>query len=721
MGASPGELTGGAHAARRTRLWRVLRPRSAAFVGGAGLAPAIRGCRAAGFPGEIRAVHPSRAEIAGVPCVPGLGGLDLVPDVAFVATPAAAAVGVVAGLSRLGAGGAICNCSGFAEAGAGASLQRELVDAAGDMPVVGPNCPGIANFLDRSVLMMDHFGSHSGGDGGVAFVSGGGAYLSDVGCAERSVPVAYLVGLGNQASVGVGEMLCALLDDRRVSAVNLYVEDVGDAAALAEAGLRALRQDVPVVAVRGGRSPAGSRAARSHTAALAGDGAAVSALFERLGFAEARTPSEAIETLKALTLTRRPAGRRVALATSSGSYAVLGGDLAEAHGLSLPAPSAAAAEAADRLLPPFVRAKNPLDIATAQEQGHERQLGIYRAFLSDDPDAAVQVMCFPPEGGWDPGIWEVTTRAFAQAARERELPCAFVNTLPEALPRPARERMAADGMAPLMGLEDGMRAIANAVVRHERAARARARPDREVLVGPAPASPAAGAEVALDESEAKALLRGAGVRVPASAVLDGDGAGMPGGLRFPVALKALAAGLAHKTEAGAVALGLADPGAVRAAMARIRSAVGRATPGLRVRRFLVEEMVDDGVVELLVGIRRVDGIGHALTVGAGGVRAELLADTATVLLPAGRDAVAGAIRSLRLAPLLDGWRGRPAADLPAAVDAVCAMCALALGDGGRVTEIEVNPLVVRAAGQGAVAVDALAHAIPGHADNRENP
>ena len=246
-----------------------------------------------------------------------------------------------------------------------------------------------------------------------------------------------------------------VFDLPRVTAVNLYFEEIRDAAKLSAAALKAAQRGLPVVAVKGGGSASGARAARSHTAALSGDAALASALFRRFGWIEVATPSEALETVKMLTCTALPRGPRTGLATSSGSYAVLGADLAERAGLVLPPPSQQAAAALRRRLPDFVGPANPLDVSTAHDDDPGKQQCLYEAFLADDFDLAVQVMCYPPERGWERSGWDAGTQAFNQAAAARGLPRAFVNTLPEALPADVRARMIAGGMAPLKGLEEG--------------------------------------------------------------------------------------------------------------------------------------------------------------------------------------------------------------------------------------------------------------------------
>ncbi|MBE1284021.1 MAG: hypothetical protein GJ676_11985 [Rhodobacteraceae bacterium] len=664
------------------RLKQMLNPACVAWIGGGGMAPAIEYMAANGFAGQAIAVNPTRTEIAGLACVGSVEDLPFVPDLAVLVIPKSGVVDTIAGLAAKGCGGVICITSGFSEAAEGASVQADLIRAAGDMPVIGPNCPGVANFLDGAAFMMDHFGNHAPAKG-VAVISNGGAYLSDLGCADRSQPIAYLIGLGNQATVSVADMLDVVLDDPRLTAVNIYFEGMTDVAKLSDAAAKAARKGIPVVAIKGGQSEAGSRAAQSHTASLAGDAAIASALFRRFGWIEVSTPSEAIETVKMLSYSALPGGMRTGFVTSSGSYAVLGGDLAEKLGLRMDPPDPVSAMALDAALPPYVGPANPLDISDSHGWDQTDQLPIYRAFAQNDYDLFVQVMCYPPEGGWDMSTWDATTSALAQAKGDR--PAAFVNTLAEALPRTVRERMIADGMAPLQGIEDGLRAVAHAA----RYGKSRNHLDPEAMILSDPNIVQTGPPgTTLSEADAKTRLTGAGLDIPRQWVVHGPGP-LPE-IPCHCALKAIVPGLLHKTEAGAVTLNIsADdlPDEISAMTARLSE------KGLEAQGFLIEEMIQNSVGELLVGIRQVPDIGPVLTLAIGGVAVELLQDTSTLILPATRAEIKNALHSLKLAPLILGYRGRPSADPTAILDAIEGLCAYAIQNPD-IAELEVNPLLL---------------------------
>ncbi|EHH03873.1 acyl-CoA synthetase, partial [Mesorhizobium amorphae CCNWGS0123] len=268
-----------------------------------------------------------------------------------------------------------------------------------------------------------------------------------------------------------------------------------------------------------------------------------------------------------------------------------------------------------------------------------------------------------------------------------------------------RNRMLADGLVPLMGIDNGLRAVANAVQFSELADTLARQTDQEIILPQCLSIASAG--VALDEADAKAELRASGIAVPRGIVVTVERSDQLAEINFPVAVKALSAGLAHKSELGGVALNLETAEAAWQSVNAMAMKLRDRAPELCLRGFLVEEMVKDAVGELLVGIRRVDSLGLALTIGTGGTETELLRDTATVLLPASREAIADALRSLRLFPMLCSWRGRPKGDVEAAIDAIQKFAQFAIINEKRFIEAEINPLIVLLEGQGVVAVDAV--------------
>ncbi|WP_106586074.1 acetate--CoA ligase family protein [Murinocardiopsis flavida] len=670
---------------------RLLAPRSIAVVGGDAAAEAIRQCRRVGYTGAVWAVHPRRAHIEGVPCVPTVDDLPGVPDAVLLAVPPAAAVEVAGRLSRMGAGGIVCHTSGFAEAGEeGAGLQRALLDAAGDTVVIGPNCNGVLNYADGVALWPDQHGGERV-DRGVAIVSQSGNIGLNFTMQRRSVPITHVVSLGNGAGAGLADVVDALLDDDRVDAIGLHIEGIGDVAAFSRAALRALERGVPLAVLKSGASELGALATLSHTSSLAGPDELSDALFRRLGIARTPDPAGLLETLKLLAVHGGLAAAEVASASCSGGEASLVADLAEPRGLRMPPLPGPVRERLEGVLGPHVPVANPLDYHGYIWGDLAAQTACFAAFLGSGAAAHLLVLDFPRPDVCGTDHWRTTLDAFIAAHRAHPVPACVVSSLPEGLPESVRGEILAAGIAPMQGIAECLDAVRAAAEVGAAQRRARAGP-------PAPPGPPPAATRRLDEWESKRALAAHGVAVPAGRlVADGAGAAAAAAdLGYPVVLKAVAAHLAHKTEAGAVRVDLRTPDDLAAALESMR--------GLG-DRFLVERMAGGAVAELIVGVRWDPVFGAALTVGAGGTLVELLRDSATSLLPVSRDDIGASLRSLRTWPLLAGYRGRPAGDVAAAVEAIAAVADLAAADADRVTEIDLNPLLVLP--EGAVAVDAV--------------
>jgi acyl-CoA synthetase (NDP forming) len=673
------------------RLQRLLHPRSIAFVGGSECAIAIERTLALGFDGRIWAVNPRRPHLAGVSTVASVADIDGAPDAAFVALPRAATPAIVEALRARGCGGAVIYAAGFAEAG-DRDGQRALLAAADGMPLLGPNCYGFINATARVALWPDEHGLVPV-ERGVALVTQSGNIGCNLTMLRRALPIAALLTLGNQADVDVAAALDELVRDPRISAIGLHVEGLRDPAAFAAAAAAAQAARKPVVVMKTGRSPQGARIAMSHTASLAGEDRICDALFERYGVARAPTLSALVETLGLLHFGGPTAGRRLVWLSCSGGEAALIADLAPAHGLSFPPFDARAAQNVAATLNDLVHVDNPLDYHTFIWNRADALEATFAAAMSGGFDAAVLILDTPTHPAMKPDSWLVTARAWIAAQRRTGARATVVATLPEGMPKALADELGAAGIAPLVGLEDALHAFGAAAAIGERQA-------QTVAPLPWPPSPdstqASDAARVLREAEAKTLLAGYGLDVPAAEECGvHEAADVAVRLGFPVALKIANEAIAHKSDVGGVVLRLRTPDDVAAA------AAGLSTLGDRV---LVERMVEGAVAELIVGVVRDQQFGYALLVGSGGVLAELISDSVTLLLPATGDEIRRALRRLRAWTLVEGHRGRRG-DPTTVVRAIEAVAAYAEAHRDTLLELDVNPLLVLP--DRAVAVDAL--------------
>jgi acyl-CoA synthetase (NDP forming) len=681
----------------RAALHRLFAPRHVAVFGGNAAAEVVRQCRALGFAGEIWPVHPRHDAVEGLPCFHDVAALPEAPDASFIAVPREGTVDIVAQLAARGAGGVICYASGFAEVGgAGVALQRRLVAAAGAMPLVGPNCYGMLNYLDGVALWPDQHGGERVGRG-VAIVSQSGNIALNLTMQRRNLPLAYMVTVGNKAGAGIEAIVDALLQDERVSAIGLHVEGLDDVAAFSRVALKALDRGVPLVVLKAGSSALGASTTVSHTGSLAGPDALYDAMFRRLGVARVFDPAGLIETLKLLHVCGPLTGRRIVSASCSGGEASLVADLAQPRHLAMPALPAPARAALHAVLGDKVALANPLDYHTYVWGDLALQTACFSALLACDFDMHLLVLDFPRADRCVSGAWQTTVDAFIAAHARHPVPCAVLASLPEGMPDGVARQLLERGIAPMQGIAECLDAIGHAAaIGGVRARRADILP----LAGPhADKQGAARPHRMLDEMASKQALAAFGLPIPRGELASAMDAGVVAAqLEFPLVVKAVSATLAHKTEAGAVRLNLKSAAQVVdavAAMAHLSD------------RFLVEQMAADVVAEIIVGITRDPHFGLALTLGAGGVWVELLQDATTVLLPAGRADVRRALESLRSWPLVCGYRGKPPGDVEALIDAVMAVTAYAQANAAQLRELDVNPVLVLPRGRGVVAVDAM--------------
>ncbi len=666
----------------------LLHPRSIVFVGGAECDIAIRKTLGLGFTGKIWAVHPKREQLGGVATVKSASDVEGAIDAAFIAVKREPTIDVLRTLRAKGLQAAVIYASGFAETG-DAGLQDELLAAAAGIPLMGPNCYGFVNGLARVALWPDEHGIVPG-ESGVAIITQSGNMACNLVTTMRGLPVALACAIGNQADVDMAQLVESCARDPRITAIGLHIEGLRDVPAFARAAAVARELHKPIVALKTGRSEQGARVTLSHTSSLSGADALYDALFRRYGVARVKSVSALVETLKFLHCGGAIADSRLVSMSCSGGEAALAADMALDRAVSFPAFDPATRERVAATLNEYVSVENPLDYHTFIWGQPEKLEATYSAVLAGGYDVAMLILDTPSHPATNPASWVVAARALVRAARHTGARAAVVATLHEGMPLDLAHELAAAGVAPMMGLDDALTAFEAAAFIGRNWAKAEAPPVLgQMAVG-------AGEPVVLSEKAAKDWLATFGLVVPEGQVCAAaEAVAVAERLGYPVTLKVSSTAIAHKTEAGGVALNLRSAKEVAAAAARLATLAPEV---------LVERMVTGAVAELILGLTRDPQFGTALVVGAGGILTELLKDTATLLLPTTETEIREALAGLKCWPLVTGFRGRHG-DAEAVVRAVHALAAFADAHPGRIEEVDVNPLLVTA--DGAVAVDAL--------------
>lgn len=700
----------------------LFRPASIAVIGATGDPAHVRGRITAqllncGYRGRIFLVSQRGGEIQGRATYPSIATVPGRVDLALIAIPADAVAGVLEECAAVGVRAAYIFSSGFSEeGGARVELQgrvREIAERTG-MMVAGPNAVGlmnvrlplVASFTPAVDLAALPRLREAAAPRRIAVISqsGGLAFAFFNRGLQRRLPFSHVINTGNEADVDLVDAAQFLLDDPETGVVLMFVEQVRRGDAFVAMARRALVLGKPLIVAKIGRSAAARRAAISHTASLTGADTVYEAVFERYGVIRGEDQDDMLDIAAAAALCPAPKGRRVGVITISGGVGGWLADTLEANGLVVPEFSAELQAKVREFLPSYGAAGNPIDI-TAQAIGTDfrvRALDVLEA--SDEVDAIVVASSLAADtrlAGERAQLKEI-------AGRSRKPILLYSYPLPA---EAARDHLEAVGVP----LYTSMRGVARAA--SSLAERDRAR-EQAALASAIPAAPAQGYDAALrrleragetlTESEAFEILGDYGVALPAHRLTANaaEASRAATEIGFPVALKVQSAELPHKSDAGGVVLGLADEGAVRSAYETILANARRAAPNAAVLGVLVEAMVKPGL-ELILGVSKDDTFGPLLLLGRGGLDAERIAERVMTPLPLDEAEARRLIDRLDRGRLMNAHRGRPPRDRAALARLVVAMGRLAWDLRDRVREIDLNPVIVGAEGEGVAVVDAL--------------
>jgi acetate---CoA ligase (ADP-forming) len=652
-----------------------------------------------GFKGKVYPINPNRAEVQGLKAYADLESLPEAPDLAIVMVAGEGAAAAVEKCARRGVKVTICMASGFGETGeVGAAAQRAMVASARahGMRLIGPNSQGLVNFGTGTVASFSTMLLEAPPeDGPVAIISQSGAMSAvPYGLLRgRGIGVRHCHATGNDADVTVAEMARAVIEDEGVKLMLLYLEAIPDPAMLAAVAARARERQVPIVALKTGRTAAGQRAAKSHTGALANEDRVVDAFLRRHGIWRARDLAGLVSAAEMYLKGWRPDGRRLVAISNSGASCVMAADLAAELGLPLATFAETTREALAAVLPGFATTSNPIDI-TAALLSNSRLFGDILPIVARDPAADLFLIAIPVAGqGYDVDAFARDTAAFA-AAMGKPVAVAAPQTA-------VADRFRAAGIPTFSGETEAVMAL-DQLQRHWALMRRSAPP-------PLPAARVKlppGAGRFLNEAESLAVIAQHQLPVVAHRLCRSEREARIAfrELGSPVAVKACSADVPHKSEHGLVALNLVSEEAVVQAYAAQQAkldAMGAASDGIIIAAMAEAQR------EFVLGARLDPVFGPVVMIGDGGKYIEALPDVVLLLPPFSAADAEAAIGRLRIAPILAGVRGEPAADVAALAEAAVRLATIIAHAQSKIASIDLNPVMVRAAGQGAVVVDAL--------------
>ncbi|MGB3865414.1 MAG: acetate--CoA ligase family protein [Xanthobacteraceae bacterium] len=691
-----------------SRLKAALDPRSVAIIGASENHNKVGGrpvhyLDKFGFKGKVFPINPARPQVQGHKCYPSLADLPEAPEMAIVAVAGDNAIGAVEDCAARGVKVAVVMASGFGEvdAVAGKAKERRMVEAAhkAGMRIVGPNSQGLANFGTGAIASFSTmFMDMDRAEGHVAMLSQSGA-LSTVPVGflrQKGIGVRHTHATGNDADITVGELAVAVAEDPEVRLLLLYLESIPDTTYLEQLAEVALERDLPVIALKSGRTEAGRQAAQSHTGALANEDRVVDAFFEYHGIWRAPDMRGLVEATELYLKGWKPMGRRLVAISNSGAVCVMTADAATAAGM----PMAKLAPETDKklkgILPSFATTTNPIDI-TAALLSNSRLFGDILPVIADDPAADAFLIGVPVAGqGYDVPAFARDTAAFGKQTGKPLVVAATQKSV--------ADEFAAHGTTVFPTEVEGVAALHQFLSHNELMARTRARKAERARSTP-PVAPT-GATRMLNEAESLALLAARGIAVvPHRLCRSRDEAKAAfAALGGSVVVKGCSADIAHKSELGLVKLGVGNAEAVAGIYDDMETIIRK--HGARFDGVIVAAMAG-GRREIMIGAHRDPVFGPVVAMGDGGKYVEIFRDTTLLLPPFTQAAAVQALQRLRIAPLLKGARGEPPMDVAALSDAIVRIGALMADPAAKVMSLDLNPVMLDSEGKGCVVVDAV--------------
>ena len=677
---------------KRANFDRLLTPRHIALFGGSDVEVAIREAQRQKFSGQIWPVNPKRNEMLGLKCFKSVKDLPASPDASFIAIPSKLALGVVRDLALVEAGGIVCYAAGFSETGVeGEKLEKELTKLAGDMPIIGPNCYGFINYLENVALWPFAHGGWCPGFG-VAIITQSGMLSSDITMTQRSLPITHMISVGNQCSVTIEDLIEILCENPKIRAIGVHIEGIKDICKFHNAALKSYAQNTPIVALKTGSSKIGGDIAVTHTGSLSGEDELYDALFERTGVIRVQSPVHLLETLKFLCISGIPSKNTLVAFTCSGGGAAMIADQSEKLDIALPKFDDKGEGELSSLLPNIATVSNPLDYTTPIWGNPEKTHAVFLAALENsNAGVAILLQDYPAEGLQDSHKFYLSdAKAFIEATKKMKIPAAVCDTFPENMLRKTRELFISLGVSPLQGLEEAVNAISLAAKCNKRySALQNCKPKNLISLPPKTSSQF------LTEENSKKVLNKIGLRIPKGVTVSKqDIANNKIHLQYPVVLKLLSKNIIHKSESGAVKVNIKNYADLKRKIEDMYIYHKNTLLDEFVDSFLVEQMQENPIVEMLVGIKSNQQFGYSLVLGSGGIQAEILNDAVTLLLPTTKTDIKSAIKSLKMYALMQGFRGQKEVNLKKLSATIHDLTLFFETNKKIYSSLEINPLFV---------------------------
>jgi len=665
---------------------RLLRPKTIAVYGGGWSGNVIKELKKISFAGEIWAVHPTKKFLEGVKCYRSSFDLPASPDAAFVGVNREKTISIIKELAELAAGGVVSFASGFSETSVddksqhGKTLQDKIKKAAGQMPVLGPNCYGFINYLDNALIWPDQHGGEKVYKG-VAILTQSSNIAINLTMQCRGLPIAYVVTVGNQGQLNQAQIAFELLQDPRVTAVGLHIEGITNPKDFEILAREARAKKKGIVALKVGKSKLAESATVSHTASMAGSYKGALAFLNKLAIATVDGLGSFLNALMILHVHQPITGSKIASLSCSGGEASLIADIAEPLHFQFPKLTLKQKKDLKSVLGNLVHLSNPLDYQTYIWNDQVKLYQAFKCLTEARYDFLLIIMDLPKQGRCTTEAWGPAIAAIKKAKKSAKCPVGFITSLEENMPEEFAKDLLRHAIIPLTGLESSLGALGALRDIRNTWNRQNTRsiiwtqwPDRKSRT--------------INEFQSKKVLKKIGLNIPKGFTIKGKNSLLNKFrvLKKPVALKAL--GICHKTDVSAVSLGIDNETKLIDKFKVMKRLTSSET-------FLIEQQVNDVLVELLVGIVRDPQHGYMLTIGEGGILSELRKDTVTSCMPCNKSDIKAALKKLRIWPLLNGYRNKKAVKIANIVLAIFMLQRYAIDHKDRIIELEINPLLVK--------------------------
>ncbi len=675
---------------------KLFRPKSLAVVGGYWADFVVQGNHKLGFDGPIWHINPTRKSNKKNKYYKDINELPGIPDCVYLAVSRDLTVNVIKDFASIGTGGAVCLASRFSETNSqeGFKKTNQLIKNSNGMPFLGPNCYGFVNYLDKVSVWSDQVAGETC-KRGVAFICQSGTIGNTISFNDRSLPIGYIISVGNQSLITIEDIIDYTLNDKRVTAIGIYAESFNNIELFFKVLKKAKEKNIPIAIVKVGRSKIASEAIMSHTGSLSGKENIYDSVFKQMGVTRCNSLSELCETLKMFHTVGILKKDKVAIMGPSGGDMAMTGDLSEGMSINYSKIPKNISNNLKKVNHEGVIISNPFDLQTYNWNDPKSLRKTFDLMFKANFELIGLMLDFPNMRDCDIDEWEAIVDQFILSSKSKNKKAALIASLSETLPKHIREKCLNADVVPLQGLKEALFAIHSSISTGQIWSKFNVLKNINIKKNNQKSTRT------YSEYESKKILQKYGLKIPKSILTNRKNAiENSKKIGFPSVIKVNSKKIIHKTELKGVYINIDSENKVKKSIERL-SKLGS--------KFLVEEMITDKVAEIILGLKIDAQFGPVIIIGSGGIYTELFKDSVTLLLPLSKTKVLNAINNLKISKILNGYRGGSKGDIESLVKTVLKFAKFAEKNASKLLEVDINPLIIRPKGKGVIAADALIH------------